>query len=145
MAQHTPSYPPEFRAEAIEWACTSRKPQTVIARELGMSVATLQLWRKRADLDAGKRTDGLSSEEQEEWRRWRRESRILREERELLKKPPPSSRRSAQRPVSCYEFVERAPANHPVVRLCRVLGVSPVAMGRGANGACRRTPRPTRS
>src|SRR5689334_21459630 len=41
---------------------------------------------KQADLDEGKRSDGLTTDEQEELRRLRRENRILREEREILKK-----------------------------------------------------------
>jgi hypothetical protein len=41
---------------------------------------------KQADLDEGKRRDGLTSDEQEERRRLRRENRILREERAILKK-----------------------------------------------------------
>jgi transposase len=99
MANRKSGYPPEFRAEAIQLARTSGKPQTVIARELGMSVETLRMWLKQADLDAGKRSDGLTSEEQEELRRLRRENRILREEREILKKPRPSSPRRASRPA----------------------------------------------
>lgn len=79
-------YPPAFCAEAIQLARTSGKPQMVIARELGMSVEALRLWLKRADLDSSKRTDGLTSEEQEEVRRLRRENRISREEREILNK-----------------------------------------------------------
>ena len=79
-------YPPAFRAEAIQLARTSGKPQTVIARELGMSVETLRLWLRPADRDAGTRNDGLTSEGLEELRRLRRENRILREEREILKK-----------------------------------------------------------
>jgi transposase len=86
--------PPEFRAEVIQLARTSGKPQTVIARELGMSVETLRLWLKQADLDAGKRSDGLTTEEQEDLRR---ENRILREERDILKKPRPSSPRRHER------------------------------------------------
>lgn len=98
MTTRKSAYPPEFRAEAIQLAHTSGKPQTVIARELGMSVETLRLWLKQADLDSGKRSDGLTSEEQEELRRLRRENRILREEREILKKKPqPSSPRRAAR------------------------------------------------
>jgi len=40
---------------------------------------------KQAALDAGRRTDGLTTEEREELRRLRRENRTLREEREILK------------------------------------------------------------
>ncbi len=86
MPKSKPPYPPEFRAEAIRLARTSRKPHAQIARELGMTDETLRLWLKQADLDEGKRSDGLTRDEQEELRRLRRENRILREEREILKK-----------------------------------------------------------
>jgi transposase len=46
----------------------------------------LRTWLKRADLDAGRRTDGLTTDEREELRRLRRENRLLQEEREILKK-----------------------------------------------------------
>jgi transposase len=82
---HAP-YAPEFRAEAIRLARTSGKPHAQIARELGMTGETLRLWLKQADVDEGKRSDGLTTEEQEELRRLRRENRILREERQILKK-----------------------------------------------------------
>lgn len=86
MPKPKPPYPPEFRAEAVRLARTSGKPQAQIARDLGVTVATLRLWRKQVELDEGKRHDGLTSEEQDELRRLRRENRILREEREILKK-----------------------------------------------------------
>jgi transposase-like protein len=41
-AKHTPSYRPEFRAEAIRLARTSGKPYTQLASELGMSTETLR-------------------------------------------------------------------------------------------------------
>jgi transposase len=47
---------------------------------------TLSAWVKQAELDAGLRSDGLTTAEREELRRLRRENRILREEREILKK-----------------------------------------------------------
>src|SRR5260221_14715366 len=86
MTKHMPPYPPEFRAEAIRLARTSGKPHAQIARELGMTGETLRRGLKQADLDEGKRGDGLTSDEQEGRRRRRRENRILREEREILKK-----------------------------------------------------------
>lgn len=97
MAKHMAPYPPEFRAEAIRLARTSGKPHAEIARERGMTGETPRLWLKQADLDEGKRSDGLTTDEQEELRRLRRENRILREEREMLKKPQPSSRRRPTR------------------------------------------------
>ena len=51
-----------------------------------MTGETLRLGLKQADLDEGRRGDGLTSDEQEELRRLRREVRILREEREILNK-----------------------------------------------------------
>src|SRR5260370_17422674 len=84
MSKHMPPYPPEFRTEAIRLARTSGKPHAEIARELGMTGETLRLWLKQADLDEGKRSDGLTSDEQEELRRLRRQNRILRDEPELL-------------------------------------------------------------
>jgi transposase len=86
QSKHIAAYPPEFRAEAIRLARTSGKSRAQIARELGMTGETLRLWLKQADVDEGKRSDGLTSDEQEELRRLRRENRILREEREILKK-----------------------------------------------------------
>ena len=86
MSKHRAPYPPEFRAEAIRLARNSGKAHAQIARELGMTTETLRLWLKQADLDEGKRSDGLTTDEQEELRRLRRENRILREEREILKK-----------------------------------------------------------
>jgi len=85
-SKHVQPYSPEFRAEAIRRARTSGKSHAQIAQDLGMTSETLRLWLKQADLDAGTRHDGLTSEEQEELRRLRREIRILREERDILKK-----------------------------------------------------------
>ena len=86
MPKSKPPYAPEFRTEAIRLARTSGRPHAEIARDLGMTAETLRLWLKQADLDEGRRSDGLTTEEREELRRLRRENRILREEREILKK-----------------------------------------------------------
>ena len=56
-----------------------------IAKDLGVTEQSLRNWVKQANVDAG-RAHGVSSEEKEELRRLRRENRILREEREILRK-----------------------------------------------------------
>jgi transposase len=86
MGSSPPPYPPEFRREAIELVRTSGKSRRAIAVDLGISTETLRQWVKQAELDAGLRQDGLSTDERAELRRLQRENRILREEREILKK-----------------------------------------------------------
>ncbi|MDR7410513.1 MAG: hypothetical protein QN142_01715 [Armatimonadota bacterium] len=99
---------------------------------------TLSAWVKQAELDAGLRSDGLTTAEREELRRLRREVRILREEREILKAPREvtdftgtpveAAAFFAQKTVQAVEafgFVEQERANHGVARMCRGLRVSP--------------------
>jgi len=64
----------------------SGKPSAEIARRLEVSTETLRLWVRQADIDDGRRHDGLTSQETEEVRQLRREVRRLREEREILLK-----------------------------------------------------------
>jgi transposase len=56
-----------------------------LARDLGCSAQAIRNWVRQADLDAGRRTDGLTTAEREELTRLRRENRVLREEREMLR------------------------------------------------------------
>ena len=85
MPNSKPPYPPEFRREALELLKLSEKPITQIAKDLGVSEQTLYVWRRRAEVDQGKR-EGLSSDEREELRRLRKENRTLQMEKEILKK-----------------------------------------------------------
>ena len=78
-------YRPEFRREAVELYRRGGRPLAEVARDLGVATESLRSWVKQAGIDAGQR-DGLTSEEREELRRLRREDRILREEREVLRK-----------------------------------------------------------
>ena len=86
MPRTRPPYPPEFRAEAVRLIRSSGKPLSQISKDLGVSEQSLRVWIKQADLDEGHRDDGLTTSELEELRRLRRENRVLREEREILKK-----------------------------------------------------------
>jgi transposase len=81
-----PPYPPEFRAEAVRLVRSGGKLIREVADDLGVSEQTLRNWVRQGDLDDGRRSDGLTSSEQEELRRLRRENRVLRQEREILKK-----------------------------------------------------------
>jgi len=80
-------YSPEFKEEAVRLVHSSeeRYPVAKIARDLDVSAETLRKWVNQAEIDAGER-DGLTTLEREELSRLRRENRILREEREILKK-----------------------------------------------------------
>ena len=86
MPRTRPPYPLEFRAEAVRLIRSSGKPLSQISKDLGVSEQSLRVWIKQADLDEGHRNDGLTTGELEELRRLRRENRVLREEREILKK-----------------------------------------------------------
>jgi transposase len=85
MPRPKPSYPPEFRRELVELVRSGRSPES-LAKEFEPSAQTIRTWVKQADLDEGRRSDGLTTVERDELRHLRRENRALRMEREILKK-----------------------------------------------------------
>ena len=80
-----PFYPPEFKKELVELARSGRSPES-LAKEFEPSAQTIRAWVKQADLDEGRRADGLTTAERQELGRLRRENKTLRVEREILKK-----------------------------------------------------------
>jgi transposase len=86
MPKSHPAYPPEFRAEAVRLIREGGRNPEELSRDLGCSAQVIRTWVKQAELDEGQRQDGLTSSEREELRRLRAENRVLRMERDLLKK-----------------------------------------------------------
>jgi len=77
----------EFKAQTVELVHKSGKTVTEVARDLDLTVSALRSWVKQAEIDAGRGPAGaLTTEEREELSRLRKENRILKEEREILKK-----------------------------------------------------------
>ncbi len=85
MPNSRPPYPPEFRQQMVDLVRAGRTPEE-LSREFEPTAQSIWNWVRQAERDLGVRPDGLTSDEKEELRRLRREVRVLREEREILKK-----------------------------------------------------------
>ena len=77
------AHPPEFRQRAVELARLKDKPVAQIATDLGISDSCLRSWMKQADLDEGRRADGLTTAERDELVKLRRELRVAKLEVEI--------------------------------------------------------------
>jgi transposase len=85
MPRSRTPYPPEFREQIIELVRAGRTPEE-LAEEYEPTAQTIRNWIAQADRDTGARKDGLTTEEKEELRHLRREVKVLRQEKEILKK-----------------------------------------------------------
>lgn len=86
MARTRPPYPAEFRREAVRLLRSGERSTGQLAAELGCSSQTLRNWLRQDEADQGERSDVLSTGERARLRTLERENRILREEREILRK-----------------------------------------------------------
>ena len=85
MGKNQHAYPPEYRERMVELVRAGRTAQE-LSREFEPTAQSIRNWVKQAELDEGRREDGLTSSEREELRRLRRENRQLKLEREILAK-----------------------------------------------------------
>jgi transposase len=77
----------EFKARAVDLVKTSGKSVYAVAIDLGVGISSLRSWVLQARVDAGEGPAGaLTSDERAELSQLRKEVRVLKEEREILKK-----------------------------------------------------------
>ena len=79
------SFSKEFKAEVVQLVRSSGKTIAAIARDMDLGETAVREWVRQADVDAGRR-DGLTTAEREELAALRKENRVLREERDILKR-----------------------------------------------------------
>jgi transposase len=74
-----------FKGEVVELCRKGGRSVAEVARELDLTETAVRRWVHQAEIDAGQRP-GLTSSEHEELVRLRKENRVLREERDILKR-----------------------------------------------------------
>jgi transposase-like protein len=85
MPKSHPQYTAEFKRRIVELARAGRTPAS-LSREFGCVEKSIRNWLKQADLDEGRREDGLTSDERAELSALRRKVKVLEEEKEILSK-----------------------------------------------------------
>ena len=85
MAGGAGRYPPEYREQLIELARAGRSAGS-LAREFEPSEQTIRNWVRQADVDEGRREDGLTTEARRTLSRLKRDNKRLRVERDIPKK-----------------------------------------------------------
>ena len=85
MPRSKPPYPGDFRARIVDLARSGRTARS-LAREFNVTDTTIRSWVRQAELDTGRRNDGLTTDEKQELARLRKDVARLREERDILEK-----------------------------------------------------------
>jgi transposase len=76
----------DFKAQAVRLVLDEGKTVGAVARDLDLTETALRDWVTRARADRTHGKTGLTTAEREELARLRKENRLLREEREILRK-----------------------------------------------------------
>ncbi len=78
-------YPAEFRADVVRVARKREATYAQIAKDFGISEATLHAWIKRADVEDGVRP-GLKEADAAELRELKKRVRVMEQENEILRR-----------------------------------------------------------
>lgn len=79
------SFTKEFQKDAVDLVRSNGASVTQVARDLDLTESSLRRWVHQAEVDEGVK-DGLTTQEREELGKLRKEVRVLREERDILKR-----------------------------------------------------------
>ncbi|MBK5232873.1 MAG: IS3 family transposase [Thermoleophilia bacterium] len=120
-------YPKEFRADVVAVARTGHAPITQIAKDFGISEASLHNWMKKAEIEDGHRP-GLTDADRKELRELKKRNRLLEQENEVLRRAA-AYLSQANLPKIVFPLVREMAAagariRVPVAVACRVLGFS---------------------
>ena len=89
------SFTEEYEAGVVDLCRTSGKSMAEVARDLDLTESSVRRWMSQAEIDAGRR-EGLTTGEREELVRLRKENRVLREERDILRRATASFARETR-------------------------------------------------
>ncbi len=78
-------YPKEFRDDVVAVARSGQAPINQIAKDFGVSEASLHNWIKKADVEDGVRP-GQTEAERSEVRELKKRNRLLEQENEVLRR-----------------------------------------------------------
>ena len=79
------SFTTEYKAEVVALCRSGAKSIGQICRDLDLTETVVRRWVAQAEIDSGQR-DGLTTAERTELAQLRKENRVLREERDILKR-----------------------------------------------------------
>jgi len=77
----------EFKADTVQLVRTGGKGASQVARDLGLADSVVHAWVRQSEVDAGRGPAGaLTTAEKAELSQLRKEVKVLRMEREILKR-----------------------------------------------------------
>ncbi|WP_101632781.1 IS3 family transposase [Arthrobacter crystallopoietes] len=116
-------YPAEFRRDVVAVARKHEAPLAQIAKDFGISEATLHNWLKKADIEDGS-SPGVTEKEAAELREAKKRIRLLEQENEILRRAAAFFARELPPKMTYPLVLDLAADGIPVAVACRVLGFS---------------------